>query len=154
MLTSAIGVGAVAAGLVLARRGDSNGLTRATLLAVLGLALAIAAFVSTDNFVAALVAVTVVGFCMVSTGVGTQTLVQLSVAPSMRGRVLGLHGIVFRGGAGLGAMLIGLGSEWAGLRWSFAGAMAMLLVVWLWVSRRRAPIAAALEGAPAGATGS
>ncbi len=154
MLTSAIGVGAVAAGLVLARRGDAQGLTRATLLSVLGLVLAIPAFVSTDNFVAALVAVTVVGFCMVSTGVGTQTLVQLSVAPSMRGRVLGLHGILFRGGAGLGALLIGLISEGVGLRWSFAGAMAVLLVAWLWVSRRRAPIAVALEGAPAGGTGS
>ncbi len=154
MLTSALGVGAVAAGLVLARRGDAIGLTRATLLAVLGLALAIAAFVSTDNFAAALAAVTVVGFCMVSTGVGTQTLIQLSVAPSMRGRVLGMHGIIFRGGAGLGALLIGLISEWAGLRWPFAGAMAVMLVVWLWVSRRRAPIAEALEGAPAGGSGS
>ena len=141
MLTSAIGVGAVAAGLVLARRGDARGLTRATPSSVLGLVLAIPAFVSTDNFVTALVAVTVVGFCMVSTGVGTQTLVQLSVAPSMRGRVLGLHGILFRGGAGLGALLIGLISEGAGLRWSFAGAMAVLLVAWLWVSRRRAPSA-------------
>ncbi len=154
MLTSAIGIGAVAAGLVLARRGDTQGLTRATLLSVLGLVLAIAAFVSSDDFSAALAAVTVVGFCMVSTGVGTQTLVQLSVEPSMRGRVLGLHGILFRGGAGLGALLIGLISEGVGLRWSFAGAMAVLLVAWLWVLRRRAPIAVALEGAPAGGTGS
>ena len=149
MLTSAIGIGAVAAGLVLAHRGDAQGLTRATLLSVLGLVVAVAGFISSDSFVAALFAIAVVGFCMVSTGVGTQTLLQLSVAPSMRGRVLGLHGIIFRGGAGVGALLIGLVSEWLGLRWSFAGAMAALLMVWLWAWRRRAPIAAALEKAPA-----
>jgi MFS family permease len=149
MLTSALGVGAVAAGLVLAQRGDVRGLTRTTLLSVLGLAFAIVAFVASDNFHAAIAAITVVGFCMVSIGVGSQTLVQLSVAPSMRGRVLGLHGILFRGGAGLGALLIGLGSEWVGLRWSFAGAMAVLLMAWLWALRRRAPIAVSLEGAPA-----
>ena len=49
-------------------------------------------------------------------GAGTQTIVQMAVDDSMRGRVMSMFGIIFRGGSALGALIIGAISEVAGLR--------------------------------------
>ena len=42
---------------------------------------------------------------MVITGVGAQTLIQASVEPQMRGRVMALYGMIFRAGPALGAVI-------------------------------------------------
>lgn len=145
MLTSAMGLGAIVAGLSLARRGNAKGLTRMTFYGVTGLILSIPAFAATSQVWLGLGWMFLFGYFMVSTGVGIQTLIQLSVDPAMRGRVLAFHGILFRGGTALGALVVGVVSEWLGLRWSFAGGAAILLMVWIWAVRRRQTIATALE---------
>ena len=61
-------------------------------------------FAATDWFPLALAAMAVAGFSMVVCGVGTQTLLQSSVDEAMRGRVLALWGVVFRGGPAIGAL--------------------------------------------------
>ena len=115
VLTSTVGAGAVLGGLWLARRSsDPAGLTTIALGNTLVLALALLAFVASDRWWIALPALAVLGACMVITGVGTQTLLQLSVAGSMRGRVLSLYGIIFRGGPAIGALIMGIASERAG----------------------------------------
>ena len=67
-------------------------------------------------FYVALPFVFVAGVAMVITGVGAQTLIQASVEPQMRGRVMALYGMIFRAGPALGAVLIGSLSERFGLR--------------------------------------
>ena len=145
-LTATMGLGAIAAGIWLARRGPAPGLTRTTLASVLGLGLTILLFASTQALWVGMAAIACFGFFSVSASIGTQTLIQLSVASNMRGRVFGLHGIIFRGGTAVGALAIGAVSEWVGLRWSFAGATVLMILAWTWAWSRRAPISAALEG--------
>src|ERR1051326_4268834 len=48
--------------------------------------------------------------------IGAQTLIQASVEPQMRGRVMALYAMIFRAGPALGALLIGSLSERFGLR--------------------------------------
>ena len=146
-LTATMGLGAIAAGVWLARRGPAPGLTRTTIASVLGLCLAVLLFASTRALWVGMGAIACFGFFSVSVSIGTQTLIQLAVASNMRGRVFGLHGIIYRGGTAAGALAIGAVSEWVGLRLSVAGAAMLMILAWTWAWSRRAPIAAALEGA-------
>ena len=120
-------------------------MTRLVLVATLFLALAIAAFVATDILWFAALSVALAGMCMVASGVSMQTLMQMSVESSMRGRVLSLYGIVFRAGPAAGALIMGALSEVFGLRAPLLGGAALVLLVWLALWRRRAAITAAME---------
>jgi predicted MFS family arabinose efflux permease len=73
-------------------------------------------FTTVDRLWAALPLVAVVGFCMSGAGIASQTLVQLSVPSSLQGRVLSLHGLIFRAGPALGALGMGAASEQFGFR--------------------------------------
>ena len=49
---------------------------------------------------------------MTSGGIATQQVVQFAVPDEMRGRVMGLFGMIFRAGPALGALIIGrIGDE-------------------------------------------
>ena len=67
-------------------------------------------------------------------------LVQLSVDPSVRGRVMALYMAIFMGGTPIGAPLIGRLGDWAGPRWTIGvGTIAVglsVLVVGGWLVRR------------------
>ena len=93
MLSSAVGLGAIAAGLFLAQRGPRKGLAETAMLAALLIALSALALALSPTFWVALIAVTSGGFGMVVAGVGTQTLMQTSVDEAVRGRVLSLFGL-------------------------------------------------------------
>ena len=145
MLSSAVGLGAIAAGLFLAQRGQRKGLAETAMLAALLIAISALGLALSPTFWIALIAVTAGGFGMVVAGVGTQTLMQTSVVDAVRGRVLSLFGLVFRSGPAIGALLMGVASEAVGLRWplvfgSMIGAAAFA-VVW----RRRKKISGALR---------
>ena len=145
ILSSTMGVAAVISGLWLAQRGTTHGLATLVIAAVLGFAGAILGFVATDLFWVALPCVAIAGICMVIGGVGAQTLLQLSVDGAMRGRVMSLYGIIFRGGPAAGALIMGVISEATGLRWPLAAGVLITALVWAWTWRRRATITAALE---------
>ena len=145
MLTSAMGVGAVAGGILLARRGAVAGLTTIVTANMVLLAVALAGFTATDMFWLALPCLALSGFGMVTIGVGEQTLMQNAVDGAMRGRVLSLYGMIARGGPAFGALVMGGLSEFIGLRWPVAGGAALVLAAFLWALPRRHRIAAALE---------
>lgn len=145
VLTSTIGAGAVLGGLWLARRTEPGGLTGIALSNTLVLSLALLAFVATDRWWVAIPALGILGACMVVTGVGTQTLLQLSVAAEMRGRVLSLYGVIFRGGPALGALAVGVASERFGLRIPLAASAGVAVLAWIWTWSGRARIIRALE---------
>ncbi|HET8727553.1 MAG TPA: MFS transporter [Alphaproteobacteria bacterium] len=145
ILSSTIGVGAVAGGLWLAQRGRAEGLTAVALGSTLALALSTIAFVATTSFWFAVAALAFAGVVLVVSGVASQTLLQLAVPKAMRGRVLSLFGIIFRGGPAVGALVMGALSEWVGLRLPlFAGAL-LTAALWAWLWPRRARIAESLE---------
>ena len=136
VLTSTVGVGALVGGLWLVQRSGPEGLAKLVVITTVIQAFAMFAFVATDSLWVAVPALTGAGFGMVVSGVGVQTLMQLSVDASMRGRVLSIFGLTFRGVPAVGALMMGAVSESIGLRWPLAfGAYLVLLVVI--VARRR-----------------
>jgi MFS family permease len=145
ILASAIGGGAILGGLWLSQRASSSGLTTIALRSPMVGALATMAAISTDRLWLAVPAVVVFGFCMSTAGIAIQTLVQLASDRSMRGRVMGVYGLIFRGAPSVGALSAGLASAHFGLRLPvFFGALLVIAVgVWTYLSRDR--ITAALE---------
>src|SRR5262249_9189755 len=116
MLVSTVGLGAICGGAWMLLRPGLTGLTSVVLGNTLVISVAILAFTATDRFYVALPFVFIAGAAMVITGVGAQTLIQASVEPQMRGRVMALYGMIFRAGPALGALLIGSLSGSFGLR--------------------------------------
>ena len=143
-LSGALGLGAVVGGLWIAGTA-AEVLLRTCLLAMLLGAVAVAATVMSPNLPSALLALTVGGFFLVSAGVSAQTLVQLHAPSSLRGRVLSLFGLVFRGGPALGALLLGLSADGIGMRLTFMTSCGLFLVFWLWLYRQRQRLARALQ---------
>jgi MFS family permease len=148
ILASAMGGGAILAGLWLGHRTHASDLVAVTLANALGSALAAIAAVATDRLWLAVPAVIVYGFCSAAAGVASQTLVQLASDRNMRGRVMGLYGLIFRGGPAIGALAAGLISVQLGLRWPVVIGAVAVMAAWLWAYVHRARIAAALVGAP------
>jgi len=146
LLFSANGLGAMAAGFWLIQRDSITGLSSIIVGNLLVMAFALLAFTATDIFWLALVFLVVSGFSLVVQGVSVQTLVQTAVASEMRGRVIGLYGIVARGAPAIGALVMGGLAERFGLRLPLAAGAALCLVLWLWARRRQATMAEALEG--------
>ncbi len=144
-LSSAVGVGAIAAGLFLAQRGPEKDLARPALLAALLGAISTLAFALSPTFWIATIAAAAGGFAMVTAGVGTQTLLQTSVDEAVRGRVLSLFGLVFRSGPAIGALLMGFASELVGLRWPLVLGALLGALAWAVVWKRRKTISRALQ---------
>ncbi len=145
ILASSVGAGAILAGLWLSHRANSSNLMGVTLVTTLGQALSAIAIIATDRLWLAVPAVVAYGFCMAAAGIASQTLVQLASDRSMRGRVMGLYGLIFRGGPAVGALGAGIISVYLGLRWPVILAALLLVAAWLWAYLSRERIAAALR---------
>ena len=145
-LTAAMGIGSVLGGLSVGATSLSKRLSRMLLLNTFTLGLGALAFIATTNFWLALPALVLVGFSMSRTAISAQTALHLSVDESLRGRVLSLYGMIFRGGPALGALLVGLASQALGLRWPILGGVLCLAAGWIWAFSRRDTIAGSLEG--------
>ena len=137
ILAAAIGCGAILGGVWLGHRANAAGLTNVALGSALGGAIAAAAAILTDSMWLAIPAVIVFGFCSSAGGISIQTLIQLASDRRMRGRVLGLYGLIFRGAPAIGALAAGLASAQFGLRWPvFAGALLVVVAcAWTWARR-------------------
>ncbi len=148
-LVAATGLGAMAGGLWMVLRRPVGRLTSLVVTHTLLIAVALVAFTSTDIFWVALPCLFVAGSGMVVTGIAAQTLVQSAVAPSMRGRVMGLYGMIFRGGPALNALLMGLLSSQFGLRLPLAAGAMICVALWGWARWRQGALTRALEMEPA-----
>ncbi len=153
ILAAAIGCGAILGGIWLGHRANAAGLTMVALGSALGGAIAAVAAIATGSMWLAVPAVVVFGFCSSASGIAIQTLIQLAADRSMRGRVMGLYGLIFRGAPAIGALAAGLASAQFGLRWPvFAGALlvvAACAATWL----RREQIVASMARGDAGDAG-
>jgi predicted MFS family arabinose efflux permease len=151
ILTSTVGLGAIFGGSWMLVRSQISGLTTIVLANTLVMSLAIVAFTASDSFSLALPCVFVAGAAMVITGIGAQTLIQVSVDRSMAGRVMALYGMIFRAGPALGAVVMGSASETLGLRLPLAIGAAVSIGFWGMTFWRHKAIAAALEEPETGA---
>ena len=91
-------------------------------------------------------AVVAYGFCVSIAGIASQTLVQLASDRNMRGRVMALYGLIFRGGPAIGALGAGILSVQLGLRWPVVIGAVLLVVAWLWTYLIRRRIASHAGG--------
>jgi MFS family permease len=148
-LSSAVGIGAIGGGLWLAQRDHRNGLADLALGSALGVALAVLLLALSPTFPVGVLAATAAGFVMVTGGVGTQTIVQTAVDEAVRGRVLSLFGLIFRSGPAIGALLMGLLSDWTGFRWPLVAGAVIGILAWFWIWQQRPRINAALQPAAA-----
>jgi MFS family permease len=148
ILTTSFGCGAMVGGLWIAWRGRTDGLIRILLvwvivgLAALGLcALSRYVWLSTAMLF-------LVGFAVVITNVAASSLIQNTVEPRLRARVMALDSMLSVGGPALGALIIG----WAGAHFGiqpplFVAAVFGLLVLAL-MQRRVRDETGRLEASP------
>jgi predicted MFS family arabinose efflux permease len=145
VMAAAIGGGAILGGLWLGERAHKSGLTWIALGSSLASALAAVLTICTDRLWLAVPGLAVFGFAMSTSGIAVQTLIQLASDRNMRGRVMGLYGLIFRGAPAVGALGAGIASAHLGLRWPVVIGALLVVAVWIWTWMARERIAAALE---------
>jgi MFS family permease len=147
-LTASLGVGATISATWIATRGHVAGLARVFVVGCLGVGLATLGFVATTELWVALIFGVLSGFTLNAMSTSTQALVQSAVADHMRGRVMSLYTVTFRGTPAIGAVGLGLLAERFGLRLTFAAAGVACLAAWAIAAPRHRTLAAALETDP------
>ena len=128
LLGSIMAVGSLSAALLSARRRNPR--LRILLAALAGFSVASAASALASSYIWFAVLLIPVGLFALTVLTTANSMVQLSVDPAMRGRVMALYMAVFMGGTPLGSPLIGwIGSAW-GPRWTIlVGSVATGLAV-------------------------
>lgn len=145
ILLSSIGLGAVFSGLWLAQRGETRGLTHLVTASLMICAVALLAFSVTGYLWLGAGFLFVLGCFMLLAGIGSQTLIQNVVEPSMRARVLALFVLISWGLPALGAVAMGWLAEFIGLQEVVGGGAILTLGVWLWARRVAPGMSAGLE---------
>lgn len=143
-LTSAMGVGAMLGGLLMIRRNTFEQTFSSTGLSLLAMCFSAIMFSLAPSFWVALGLLVVVGGAISVNGIGTQTLIQAAVENDMRGRVMSLYGMLFRGAPAVGALLMGVAADYVGLRWPLAFGATLCLIIWFCSLRHRIKIKNAL----------
>ena len=145
LLTAAMGMGAIGAGLYLTYRHGVRGLTRVMVRDQLILGVAIAVFAATDWFWLGVVTIVAVGFTVVSNSAGARIVTQNAVIPEMRGRLASYYSVLQRGAGALGALLMGSLAELMGLQNAFLLAAICCLAIGFWGRHKLPVMAPALE---------
>jgi MFS family permease len=142
ILTSAMGVGAVMAGITIAQRGRFEGLAKITAFAVLVGAIVLVVFTNTTHFEVAVACMVFFGIQYSLVGTCIQSLIQAVAEDTMRGRVLALYGLIWIGSAAIGSLVMGALSEVFGLSKPIAVSGMVCLVVFVFAWRVKEPIEA------------
>jgi predicted MFS family arabinose efflux permease len=107
LLLSSFGVGAIVGALATAQRGRFEGRGRALVAAFLTFAAVTLVAVTAGRQMVALLLLPVAGASLVSAFSTLNSLVQENAPAEMRGRILGIYGLAFRGGMPLGSLIAG-----------------------------------------------
>jgi predicted MFS family arabinose efflux permease len=142
VLTSAMGAGAMAAGMRLLLWDAGKGLSSLAISSTAMAAVAVILFSLTSNIWIATVLIFLVAYWVTVSGISSQTLIQTSVDKSKRGRVLSLWAAIYRGAPGVGALLIGWLSGIYGLAWPNVLAATCCVLAALWMYQKRSIIEA------------
>lgn len=102
------GIGSVTGALVIAGLQTQKGQARRSLMAMLILGALIAAFGLSKNLVLSAALLFAAGASLMIVFALNTSLVQLSVGDAMRGRVMSVYNVAFRGGMPLGSVISGL----------------------------------------------
>ena len=125
-LTAAMGVGSICGALAAGARGRVSPRLLVVSALAFGAAELLVALAPTLNL--QLLALVPLGAASVTFAAGVNSILQISVEPTMRGRVMSLYSVVFLGSTPIGAPLVGWLAQEAGPRAGlYAGAIAALV---------------------------
>lgn len=116
LLIASAGAGSLAASLCLAARIDTEGLARWVGLAAPAVGAALALFAVTPRLWLAFPVLMALGFCVIVTVAGSNTLIQILVENDFRGRVMAIFSSAFMGIAPLGSLAVGSLAHSFGIR--------------------------------------
>lgn len=153
-MTSTMAVGAILAGISLAVRRGTTGMTRLVFIGMLVMSLANLVLAISSSAIISFAALACAGYATVATGVGMQTILQMGTPSRLRGRVLSTHGIILTCGTATGALLFGATADAFGLRWPVAVGALIALAATLWFRRHHPAMqayAVASDGPPVAA---
>ncbi len=139
-LSAAGGIGALFGSLLVASRGTPQMLRRGIGLAACGLGCAIMVLAMSPSVMLSAVAIIAAGFCLSFQFSGGNSLVQASVDPAARGRVMGIYSMFQLGFSPFAAILAGWFAEHYGVSAALlvSGAFALTgAVVYLVLNRKR-----------------
>ncbi len=149
IISSVTGMAALVGGLLVAMRGRLSGLARLAVLSAFVMTIGTAGFVATDSFMFAVLCSAVIGGVTTMHGISAQTLIQTGTSSQMIGRVISLWSMFGRAAPALGALIYGLASEFAGLRWPVLAGCALAVLACAWAATRVSRMSSALERPPA-----
>jgi predicted MFS family arabinose efflux permease len=132
LLSAATGVGLFVAAITRAQRGTPPTM-RLLGAAAAGTGATMAVAAIAPNLQAGELAMVAVGFAAMTFMITANTMLQLTAKPEARGRVMALYGMVFLGSTPIGAPLMGVIAEHAGVRTAFLLAASIPLIVGAWV---------------------
>ena len=141
-LMSAIGLGAIAASLLLSLRMLQSRLRTVAFCAAAGVGLSVGLFGTVDTLSAGVVVAALLGMFSSLVSIGSQTEIQLQVENRLRGRVMSLWSLVIMGAPALGSVLGGsLAGNYGPTSTAFAyaiGCLGLILLLALRGLARRA----------------
>lgn len=140
LLMGCAGAGSLGASLLLASRRDTDGLDRMVALAAPTVGAALACFALSPSLGVAFPITMVIGFCVIVTIAGSNTLIQTRVDNAYRGRVMAIFSMAFLGIAPLGSLLVGSIAHQVGIRPTLAVCGLCTLAAGLLYRRRTVDI--------------
>ncbi len=138
-LIGAVGLGALAATVVLARRASVRGLSGAIATALTAAGIAFALFALSSHYALSIGLLAVFGFGLVFSMAGCNTILQTLVDEDKRGRVMSLHVMAFLGIAPIGNFVWGAVSERIGVQWTVFACGIAIACAGLWFTFGRGP---------------
>jgi MFS family permease len=111
LLNSFVGLGAVTGALFLASMKSGTNLKKILFRSTLIFGLGLIAFSHMRSFPVSLLCIALAGFGMMAQTTISNTLIQTTVAPSMRGRVISYYAMAFFGMQPVGGLLVGSTAE-------------------------------------------
>jgi MFS family permease len=114
VIDSVIGLGAFSGAIYLASLKAGSNLKKILSINTLVFGVGLVLFSHESTYAFALVFATIAGFGMMSQITISNTLIQTTVEPGMRGRVISFYAMAFFGLQPIGGLLVGLVSKWIG----------------------------------------
>jgi MFS family permease len=114
LLNSFVGMGAVAGALFLASMKPGTNLKKVLFRCTLIFGIGLMSFSYVTSFPLALLCITISGFGMMAQTTISNTLIQTTVAPAMRGRVISYYAMAFFGMQPIGGLLVGGAAKFIG----------------------------------------
>ena len=140
-LASSMGAGAMVSAIWIALRGRIEGLSTWAIVGALILIVATFGFAATDDLRLGILFVGLTAFGLNTMSTSIQTITQSVVADGMRGRVMSLYSLIFRGLPAIGALALGSLADSIGLQTTFTTMAALALIVWALVALKWRSIA-------------